>query len=107
VNELTLTERDDGRRVSVHVGDVIMLHLPENAAGGYQWSASHADAARVDVSRERFDTVNQATGSEGIAVWKLTAKLPGTVRIELKRSRPWEGSRPATETFAMTLDVAE
>jgi inhibitor of cysteine peptidase len=105
MSELTLTDADDGRHVGVRVGDVIMLHLPENAAGGYQWSASHADASRVDVSRERFDTVNQATGSAGIAVWKLTAKLPGTARIELKKSRPWEDAKTASQTFVVTLDV--
>jgi len=106
VGELTLTDADDGRRVGVRVGDVIMLHLTENAAGGYQWRTTHDDPARVDVRRERYDTVNPATGSAGITVWKLTAKAAGTTRIELKKSRPWEDSASAAGTFTVTLDVA-
>ena len=107
MNELTLTDADAGRKVSVRVGDVIMLHLPENAAAGYQWRTSHDDPAHVEVRRERYDTVNASTGSAGIAVWKLTAKLPGSARIELKKSRPWENTDTGAQTFAITLDVTE
>jgi len=105
VGELTLTETADGGRFRVRAGDVVTLHLPENAAGGYAWTVAEADEARVDVVRRRYESTSPAVGSAGVAVWTITAKSAGTARIALKKLRPWEPSSAGAGTFTITLDV--
>ena len=105
MGELTLTETADGGRFRVRAGDVVTVHLPENAAGGYTWTVAEADEARVHVVRRGYESTSAAVGSAGVAVWTMTAKSAGTSRIALKKSRPWEKSSAGTETFTITLDV--
>ena len=103
--DLTLTRDDDGGRFSVRVGDVITLHLPENAAAGYRWSVVSIDETRVAVESQRYRSTSDAVGSAGVSVWTLRAKQPGAARVELKKARPWEAE--ATERFTADLIVAE
>ena len=105
--ELTLTETADGERIRVRAGDVMTLRVSENAAGGYRWTVAEGDDEHVAVTRRGYESTSSAVGSAGIAVWTLTAKSPGTSRITLKKSRPWEPPDAVGQTFTITLDVVE
>jgi inhibitor of cysteine peptidase len=105
VSGLTLTDADDGRRLSVRVGDVVTLQLPESAAAGYRWTASGVDSAVVEVRRVGYEQAQGGVGSSGRAIWTLTAKSRGTVRVALEHTRPWESPAAATRSFTVTLAV--
>lgn len=105
--DLTLTETADGGRFRIRVGDVVTLHLSENAAAGYRWTVSDSDDVRVEVRRRGFELPNPAVGSAGVAVWTLTPKSAGTSHVTLKKSRPWEPPSASSETFTITLDASE
>jgi predicted secreted protein len=105
--ELTLTQAQDGSRLTVRAGDVITLHLPENSAAGYRWTVSSLDETRVAVESQSYQPVSAAVGSAGTAVWMLRAKRAGTTRVELKKSRTWEPADSAVERFAVELDIVE
>ena len=100
-----MTDADDGRRLSVRVGEVVTLQLSESAGAGYRWDASPVDADVVDVRRERYEKAREGLGSAGRAIWTLTAKSPGTVRVQLVHARPWESPAAASRTFVVTLQV--
>lgn len=101
--EITLTEADTGGRFTVRVGDTITILLSENSAAGYRWTISSLDETRVAVTSQSYQAASAAVGSAGTTVWKLTAKRPGTTRVELKKSRPWETA--ASERFAVDLEI--
>ena len=103
--EFTLTEVHNGTQVTVHIGDVIKIHLPENAAAGYRWTASLLDATVFAVERHSYEPTSGAVGSAGTVVWSLRARLGGRTRVELEKSRPWESV--ASARFVVDLDVSE
>ena len=101
--ELTLTEAVDGARFTVRVGDVINICLPENSAAGYRWTVASLDETRLAVESHGYQSTSDAVGSAGTANWRLSARLAGRTRVELKKSRPWEAA--AGERFAVDLDI--
>ena len=105
--ELTLTEAENGGRFTVRVGDTINIHLSENSAAGYRWTASSLDELRVTVKSHGYQATGAAVGSAGTTVWRVSASQPGTARVELKKSRPWEPADSASERFAVDLDIVE
>ena len=102
--DVTLTQADDGARTPLHVGDVVTIELPENAASGYRWSAQTIDQTGLAVEGPRYQPARTGVGSAGTSVWKLRALSPGQARVTLKKSRPWEDT--ATDRFAVIFDIA-
>jgi len=101
----TLTEADDGRTVELRVGDLLELHLHENASTGYHWSFDALDAAVVTVRDDGYVSRSQAVGSGGDRRWTLAMKAPATTRIGLELRRPWEKDVPPAKAFALTLII--
>jgi predicted secreted protein len=107
VADVTLTEAEDGAHVTVQVGDVISVSLPENSAAGYRWTVASLDGTRIDVERHGYQSASDAVGSAGAAVWKLSARSAGRTRLEFVKSRSWEPATAASQRFAVDLDVRD
>ena len=103
---LTLTSADDGRRVPVHVGDELNLHLAENATTGYRWAPDSYDAALLELLEATANYPNTAVGSGGEALFRFRALGPGASELSLKYWRHWEGSGSIIRRFAVTIDAA-
>ena len=43
--ELTVTETQNGGRLKVHVGDTIVVCLPELAGTGYRWTVASLESS--------------------------------------------------------------
>ena len=100
-----VTETDNGTIVELHVGDEVVLRLPENATTGYRWALEAADANLVDLKEGEYLPVSGATGSGGEAQWTVRAKTAGTAQIRLKRWRQWEGEGSVRGRFEVTLRI--
>jgi predicted secreted protein len=107
VAEVTLTEAEDGAHVTVRIGDVISVSLPENSAAGYRWTLAALDETRIDVKSHGYQATSDAVGSAGMAVWKLSPRRAGPTRLELVKSRSWEPAPAASQRFAVHLDVRD
>ena len=107
MTEVTLTEAQNDERVSVRVGDTIVIALSENASGGYKWSASAIDPHHVKVEDQRHVLRSDAIGSAGTSEWRLRAVRPGSARVELVKSRPWEPRDKVADRFAVDLVIRE
>ena len=103
--EFALTEGDNGARLTVHVGDVVNIHLQENSAAGYRWTASSLDDMVFAVERQTYVPTSAAIGNAGTVIWRLRARLGGRRRVELEKSRPWESI--AYARFVVDLDVQD
>lgn len=105
--ELRLAESQNGQRVRVKVGDIVAIDLPESSGAGYQWNTVGLDERHLSVDRHEYLTRGLAIGSAGTSVWRVRALRPGTARLELIKSRPWEADKPPADRFTVTLDIVD
>jgi inhibitor of cysteine peptidase len=101
----TFTDRDDGGRATVHVGDTLELRLAENATTGYRWETEASLAnilAPVDASASY---PNAAVGSGGVAIFHFRAVAPGQGDLSLRYWRTWEGEGSILRRFRLSVTV--
>jgi inhibitor of cysteine peptidase len=101
----TLTQQDNGRTVSLPVGQTATLSLPENATTGYRWAIDSIDSAIIAVGGEQPRYPSGPPGSGGHVEWTLTAKAPGSTDLRLKLWRSWEGDASIAERFSVRFQV--
>ncbi|ORV45680.1 hypothetical protein AWC02_12195 [Mycolicibacter engbaekii] len=99
---LSLTERDDGRRIDVRVGDTIELRLPENAPAGYRWGVDSLDERLLELT-ETYGDYPGATGSAGVACFQLRVRAPGESVLRLDYRRSWEGDAGVLTRFSVEI----
>jgi inhibitor of cysteine peptidase len=102
---VTLTEQDNGRRVPVQVGDLVEIHLAENATTGYRWAPDSHDAGAVKLAEATARYPNTAVGSGGEAIFRFEVVGAGSSTLSLKYWRQWEGAGSIIQRFAVTLDA--
>ena len=100
-----VTEVDNGTTVEVHVGETLVLRLPENATTGYRWAIEALNADLVEAQEGQYISQSNAVGGGGQATWTLHAKAPGTSEIKLRLWRQWEGERSVQRHFGVTLRI--
>ena len=100
-----LTEANDGSSVTLHKGDILPIHLHENASTGYRWSVDAFDRSVISAKEDGYDGNAQSVGSGGTAKWIVEAIGPGTTQFKLTLSRPWEGDGSVLKRFAITLTI--
>ena len=105
--EVELNGAQNGAHIVVHAGDVVTIRLTEHSGGGYRWTPSSVDAARLEMQHHDYETTRAGVGSAGASVWKFVARTPGRTRLELKHLRPWEQSDSAAERFWVDLDIRD
>ena len=105
--QVTLTEEQSAAQRGVRVGDTLVVRLSENSSGGYRWTLTSIDSARLEMVGQRYEPARAAIGSAGARVWQFAAKTAGLTRLELKKMRPWESAESAVDTFAVDLEIAE
>jgi inhibitor of cysteine peptidase len=100
-----LTQADSGRNIELHVGDAVVLRLPERASTGYRWEIEAADTTLVDAQEGQYAAASSAVGGGGETQWTLRARATGIAYIRLKRWRRWEGEDSVRERFEVTLRI--
>jgi inhibitor of cysteine peptidase len=103
---VTLTQADNGRRVTVAPGEVIEIRLPETASGGYRWDPEASPDAVFEPLERASDYGAAGVGSSGEAILRFRAKAGGPGSIALRYWRPWEGEGSITKRFEVTVDAA-
>ena len=103
--EVAVTQEDNGRVVSVKVGDTVSVRLPENPTTGYSWAIDSIDAKRLEADAPTYQGEGAGLGTGGTRTWRLVGRAPGRTRLGLKRWRHWEGDASVVERFAVTLDI--
>ena len=84
----TLTEAEEGERVTVRVGDVVSVELRTPTAGLAAWRAVDPPAVLRREPGPSYDRDPAAAGiarSAGLSSWRYRAEVPGraTLRFEL------------------------
>jgi inhibitor of cysteine peptidase len=108
VSTITLTRADSGKVVETRVGDTLVLRLDENPTTGYRWAMETRDEDTVALhSVEYVHSRSAGVGSGGQRSFTLRTKKAGSVTLQLKLWRAWEGDASIVERFRVTLQVQE
>ncbi len=102
MQDIDLSEADNGKLITVDTGQPVSLRLPENPSTGYTWSIEAADGIRVQSSRF-VPAAAPMIGTAGQHLWTLTPLKPGDLPVRAKLWRAWEGDRSVEQRFAITL----
>ena len=102
VSTITLTRADSGKVVKLRVGDILVLHLDENPTTGYRWAMETRDEEMVALQSAVY--VHSRSGQRRLT---FHAKKAGSVPLQLKLWRAWEGDASIVERFRVTLQVQE
>lgn len=104
----TLTESDNGKPVSMQVGDTLTVQLASNPSTGYSWKVISDDAAVLaQVGEPQFDLGDKTPmpGAGGTETFTFLAKSAGTTTLTLLYSRPWETDTTPTPQNTWTAEV--
>jgi predicted secreted protein len=98
---------------SLRVGQVTILPLASAMGGGHSWTAT-VDGSAVDARIRHTPPPPPDTdpgghpprSSSGAEQLQLTPRHPGTARVELRLTRPWENVPAlATHTIEVTISA--
>ena len=107
-------EESNGKEISLKVGQVFTLALPENPTTGYAWKFATAGDAEQNgapvcsIISDSFipppGETHSHLGSPGVHEWRFRADAPGTAAIEMRLLRGWDKSS-AKRSFSLRLRV--
>jgi inhibitor of cysteine peptidase len=105
VNQLTLTQEQNGQTVKTRSGNTFIIQLPENPTTGYRWSLLLADSSIVELVSDEVFHGSSTIGSGGQRRLTFRAKNIGSTQLKLSLFRPWEGRLSSSEEYHITLVV--
>ncbi len=106
MSKFTLTEVDKGKSLEVHQGDEIVIRLKENPTTGYRWAVDKTDDEILTLQNSGFSpTPGAGVGGGGSRTFTFKAKKPGSVHLQLKLLRAWEGDSSIIDRYDVTIQV--
>lgn len=95
-----------GAHVTVAPGDRVVIRVEENAATGYQWSATSVSGPLEQEAHELIPPEDAAPGAAGRRRVVFRALERGQGAVELSLQRPWEGGGPPAAHFRVEVSVS-
>lgn len=103
---ITLTGADNGADLTIDLGDVVEILLPQVGGTAYVWHLEpepHLDLIDDQVRFGRSD----APGSASDRVLRLRAVVVGRFTVRASRYRPWESALERDAEFVIRLEVTD
>jgi inhibitor of cysteine peptidase len=104
----TVTQDDNGKSVTLNIGDKLIINLKGNYTTGYQWTLKDGfdndvivQVGEASYKPEKTDRV----GSGGIATFTFKAVGKGRTDLMLEYLRSWEKNVAPAEDFELTVVV--
>ena len=106
MSNIDLTEADKDKSVDVPQGTEIVIRLKENPTTGYLWAVDQNDDAVLPLQSSDFDmTPDAAAGAGGTRIFTFAAGQPGTVHLQLKLWREWQGDSSIIDRYDVNVQV--
>jgi inhibitor of cysteine peptidase len=100
---------DDGKTVTMLVGQTLEISLAGNITTGYSWQIDRIGGKAVEsLGEPSYVTDPHAPGIAGVGgtfTFRLKAGTTGTATLRLIYVRPWETDQPPEDTFEVTIKV--
>lgn len=104
-DSITLSESDNGKKITLTKGQSLHLNLPGNQSTGYSWIyARELDQLVLKETNHEYLSDSTLVGAGGTDNWEYRAIDSGTTTLSLWYSRPWESVQPE-KTFQVEVTV--
>jgi predicted secreted protein len=109
--EIMLSEIDEGRQITVHVGDRIHVELKLFGSTGYDWYLDQSYEQNFellkDEKKEYYAEIHGKglVGTPLLRIWELRATQKGERDITLRLYRDWEGKDRAVKKFIIGIKI--
>ncbi|WP_331722288.1 protease inhibitor I42 family protein [Streptomyces canus] len=107
--EVRVDHTDDGKTITLQVGDVLVVTLPVNMLTGLHWEVASYDQSslnRPEVVVEPPESGGAMGAGGTVAVFRFpvmaTTTAPAQLVLELRG-----GKGPAEQVYQLTLDIEE
>ncbi len=101
----SLSGSDNGKTITVHVGDEIDIALDFNPTTGFQWAIDKTNEPLLTLKQTDYAASSNLVGSGGTQTFKFVAKSVGTVNLQLKYWRSFEGDKSITQRYAVSIQI--
>jgi predicted secreted protein len=104
----TFSADDNGKTVSVNLGDTFLVKLPENPATGHAWDIKLSDGLTLlSDTYKSADQSGMKVGVGGTHTWEIKATKNGTQTVRGIYRGPGNQSGTSPETYVLTVDVSQ
>ncbi len=101
---LELTQKDNGSRQSLSIGQELRISLAANPTTGYMWELDGETPEQLEqVGEPAYSAESSAIGAGGTEVWTFRAQSSGEGMLKLKYFRSFEATAPPADTFEVTV----
>ena len=106
-NELKLSKGDNGKEITIKIGDILQIELKRSGGTGYEWYLDKSYGKYFELIKEDTETGQSGglVGTPVVRTWKLRAIEGGEIDIRLFLYRNWEGKDKAVETFKIKVRI--
>jgi inhibitor of cysteine peptidase len=99
------TPSNNGGSLQAHVGDELVVRLPETPSTGYRWTVD-VSPVNATLDHDSFDPAKGGgVGGQGTRTFEFRVTASGDAHLGLKRWRAWEGDKSVAERYRVTLHV--
>lgn len=102
-------QADDGKPISMKVGQKLEVTLPGNPSTGYTWILKSVDETIVDPNPDKpafkQGGPSGAVGAGGTVTWTFLAASAGSTSLHLEYKRPWETTATPAQTWSAPITV--
>jgi predicted secreted protein len=102
-----LTQKDNGREITVPLGTVIQVELAAAGGAGYLWELTDLDPAHLQLLKTETVSADKPgiTGAPNMSRWQLRTKQRGQAELKFYYFRPWEGKDKALNRFYVKIHI--
>lgn len=105
MQEIELTENDQGRTCNIIQGDSITIRIPEIPTTGYRWAVSEFNDQVIMFKGSNYSISPEAQiGGGGSRIIRFLAISPGQSNLILKLEREWDKDN-AIKFFEISINV--
>ena len=105
-NEIKLDAKDNGSKVEMKAGQVLVISLESNPTTGYAWEVVDLEEGILQqLGESEFEPESKAVGAGGMQTFRFKALKTGHVELKLLHHRSWEKNEEPLDTFTIQVVV--
>ena len=108
VNNMILTEKDNGNRIEISLGSIITVRLESIPGTGYTWYIKkNNNDLLLPLGVPEFEESKDKKLLGGIEhqIFRFKAVSPGTNILTLHYIRKWEDKKPPEKVYSLTIEI--
>jgi inhibitor of cysteine peptidase len=104
---VTVTDKDNGREVSIAKGGTLILRLEARPGTGYAWQIVQNDSNYLKAQGESVfeHSKGEQAGDTEQQVFRFTAQTSGSSVLKLHYMRSWEKGVEPAKTYSIKVQI--